>query len=186
MHKEQLMKLHQFFVYVVKEIINDDFENTNNECKKLLEIYETLDIKPHHIHRLKSEQKAAILLLSACVASYLANNMENVPKNLAKKLEENAFKHLNSCKKNIIILEEDENNGENAEKEERFKRQRERGRPDDKTPEEKEKRELRQYNVPELLQKAEILLDNNGTIEELEKKADKVFKKIESNFVFNE
>ncbi|AIJ05563.1 hypothetical protein JH146_0715 [Methanocaldococcus bathoardescens] len=118
MHKEQLMKLHQFFVYVVKEIINDDFENTNNECKKLLEIYEMLDIRPHHIHRLKSEQKAAILLLSACVASYLANNMENVPKNLAKKLEENAFKHLNSCKKNIIILEEDENNGENAEKEE--------------------------------------------------------------------
>ncbi|XRO76925.1 UPF0058 family protein [Methanocaldococcus sp. 10A] len=118
MHKEQLMKLHQFFVYVVKEIINDDFENTNNECKKLLKIYEDLDIRPHHIHRLKNEQKAAILLLSACVASYLANNMDNVPKNLAKKLEENAFKHLNSCKKNIIILEEDENNGENVEKEE--------------------------------------------------------------------
>ncbi|ADC68770.1 Protein of unknown function UPF0058 [Methanocaldococcus sp. FS406-22] len=110
MHKEQLMKLHQFFVYVVKEIMDDNLENIDNECKKLLEIYEMLDIRPHHIHRLKSEQKAAILLLSACVASYLANNMDNVPKNLAKKLEENAFKHLNSCKKNIIILEEDENN----------------------------------------------------------------------------
>ncbi|MEO2116966.1 MAG: UPF0058 family protein [Methanocaldococcus sp.] len=120
MHKEQLMKLHQFFVYVVKEIVNDDFENRNNECKKLLEIYEMLDIRPHHIHRLKSEQKAAILLLSACVASYLADNMDNVPKNLAKKLEENAFKHLNSCKKNIIILEE-ENNGENTEKEDNLK-----------------------------------------------------------------
>ncbi|XRO74614.1 UPF0058 family protein [Methanocaldococcus sp. 28A] len=118
MHKEQLMKLHQFFVYVVKEIMNDDFKN-NKECKKLFEIYETLDIRPHHIHRLKSEQKAAILLLSACVARYLADNMENVPKNLAKKLEENAFKHLNGCKKNIIILEEDENNGKNVEKEEK-------------------------------------------------------------------
>jgi len=104
------MKLHQFFVYVVKEIMDDNLENIDNECKKLLEIYEMLDIRPHHIHRLKSEQKAAILLLSACVASYLANNMDNVPKNLAKKLEENAFKHLNNCKKNIITLEEDENN----------------------------------------------------------------------------
>jgi len=112
------MKLHQFFVYVVKEIMDDNLENTDNECKKLFKIYEMLDIRPHHIHRLKSEQKAAILLLSACVASYLANNMDNVPKNLAKKLEENAFKHLNSCKKNIIILEENENNGESAEKEE--------------------------------------------------------------------
>jgi hypothetical protein len=115
MHKEQLMKLHQFFVYVVKEIMDDNLENIDNECKKLLEIYEMLDIRPHHIHRLKSEQKAAILLLSACVASYLANNMDNVPKNLAKKLEENAFKHLNNCKKNILILEEDENNDKKEE-----------------------------------------------------------------------
>ena len=107
------MKLHQFFVYVVKEIMDENnLETTNNECKKLLEIFETLDIRPHHIHRLKSEQKAAILLLSACVASYLANNMDNVPKNLAKKLEENAFKHLNNCKKNLIILDENKNNGE--------------------------------------------------------------------------
>ena len=109
------MKLHQFFVYVVKEIMDDNLENIDNECKKLLEIYEMLDIRPHHIHRLKSEQKAAILLLSACVASYLANNMDNVPKNLAKKLEENAFKHLNNCKKNILILEEDENNDKKEE-----------------------------------------------------------------------
>ena len=113
MHKEQLMKLHQFFVYVVKEIMDENgLDTTNNECKKLLEMYEDLDIRPHHIHRLKSEQKAAILLLSACVASYLANNMDNVPKNLARKLEENAFKHLNNCKKNLIILDENKNNGE--------------------------------------------------------------------------
>ena len=106
------MKLHQFFVYVVKEIMDGNLEDTDNECKKLFEIYENLDIRPHHIHRLKSEQKAAILLLSACVASYLANNMDNVPINLAKKLEENAFKHLNNCKKNLIILDENKNNGE--------------------------------------------------------------------------
>ncbi|NPA62636.1 MAG: UPF0058 family protein [Methanococci archaeon] len=117
MHKEQLMKLHQFFVYVVKEIIDNDIENITNECNKLLEIYETLDIRPHHIHRLKSEQKAAILLLSACVASYLSNNMEGVPKNLAKKLEENAFKHLNNCKKNFLIHEDNENMSETAEEE---------------------------------------------------------------------
>lgn len=36
MHKEQLMKLHQFFVYVVKEIMDDNLENTDNECKNYL------------------------------------------------------------------------------------------------------------------------------------------------------
>ncbi len=103
------MKLHQFFVYVVKDINEDN--NLNRDCKELLRLYEMLDIRPHHIHRLKNEQKAAILLLSAYVASFLANNLDNVPENLAKKLKENAIKHLLICnKKNILekvnILEE--------------------------------------------------------------------------------
>ncbi len=112
MDKEQLMKLHQFFVYVVKEI-NEDNNNLNRDCKELLKLYEMLDIRPHHIHRLKNEQKAAILLLSAYVASFLANNLDNVPENLAKKLKENAIKHIIICnKKNILekigILEDND------------------------------------------------------------------------------
>ncbi|CAB3288991.1 conserved protein of unknown function [Methanocaldococcus lauensis] len=101
MDKEQLMKLHQFFVYVVKEISEDN--NLNKDCDELLKLYEMLDIRPHHIHRLKNEQKAAILLLSAYVAKFLANNLDNVPENLSKKLKENAIKHLIICKKEDIL-----------------------------------------------------------------------------------
>ncbi|ENN95656.1 hypothetical protein J422_06698 [Methanocaldococcus villosus KIN24-T80] len=97
MHKEDLMKLHQFFVYVTKELTLNS--HLDEKCKELLSIYESLDIKPHHIHRLKDEQKIAILLLASCIAYHLSKNLEGVHKNLAKKLEENAFKHLKELKK---------------------------------------------------------------------------------------
>ncbi|ADG13591.1 UPF0058 family protein [Methanocaldococcus infernus] len=95
MQKEQLMRLHQFFVYLAKEIIKDC---ENNDCKELLELYNKLEIKPHHIHRLKNEQKAAILLLSACISKCLEEEID-IPKNLSEKLKENALKYLNGVKR---------------------------------------------------------------------------------------
>ncbi len=93
------MRLHQFFVYVIKELIDDDFKNSE-ECKRLLYLYEKLDVKPHHIHRLKCEQKTAIFILSTCLAKFLYKKMD-IPKNLPEKFEENALKHLRACRKDI-------------------------------------------------------------------------------------
>ena len=87
MHKEQLMELHQFFVHVFREIVPEDYK-----CE-YLDIYKELDVMPHHIHKLKTEQRAAIFLLSACIAEYLSNEDE-FSKNLSAKLMENAFKYI--------------------------------------------------------------------------------------------
>lgn len=85
------MELHQFFVHVVRELLDDDCYDS-----EYLKIYEKLDIKPHYIHKLKVEQRAAIFLLSASIAEFLYKNGEKVPENLARRLSENAFKYLNS------------------------------------------------------------------------------------------
>ncbi|WP_456471623.1 UPF0058 family protein [Methanocaldococcus sp.] len=95
MQKEQLMRLHQFFVYICKNILKDC--NCDNSCKELLDLYNSLEIKPHHIHRLKDEQKAAVLILSAYIAKCLEKEM-GVPKNLSEKLKENALKYLEGRK----------------------------------------------------------------------------------------
>ena len=87
MHKEQLMELHQFFVHIHRELMPEDYE-----CE-YIKIYEDLDVRPHHIHKLKTEQRAAIFLLSACIAEYLSNEDE-FSKNLSAKLMENAFKYI--------------------------------------------------------------------------------------------
>jgi len=99
MNKEQLMELHQFFVHVYKELVPENYS-----CP-YLELYRKLDVKPHHIHRLKTEQSAAIFLLSACIASYIADNDDMIPKSLAVKLLENALRYLNSRSKNFEEIE---------------------------------------------------------------------------------
>ncbi len=87
MHKEQLMELHQFFVHVYRELVPEDYN-----CE-YMKIYEELDVRPHHIHKLKTEQRAAIFLLSACIAEYLSKD-DKFSKNLSIKLVENAFKYI--------------------------------------------------------------------------------------------
>ncbi len=85
MYKEQLMELHQFFIYLCNEMLPEDYE-----CE-YIKIYHQLDIRPHHIHKLKTEQKAAIFLLSACLANYIGKEDEK-SKNLSNKLCKNAIK----------------------------------------------------------------------------------------------
>lgn len=99
MNKEQLMELHQFFVHVYKELVPEDYN-----CP-YLELYRKLDVKPHHIHRLKTEQCAAIFLLAACIAHYIADNDDMVPKSLSLKLLENALRYLNARSKNFEDIE---------------------------------------------------------------------------------
>ncbi|ABR54150.1 Protein of unknown function UPF0058 [Methanococcus vannielii SB] len=88
MHKEQLMELHQFFVHVFRETVPDIMG-----CE-YLKTYEELDVKPHHIHKLKTEQRAAIFLLAACIAEGLSERDDSIPENLSKRLSDNALKYL--------------------------------------------------------------------------------------------
>lgn len=63
-----------------------------------------------------------------------------------------------------------------AEQDARFKRLFDRKRPDDESPEEKENRELEQYQIPKLIEIADILIDNNGSIKDLEDNVGKILK----------
>ena len=86
------MELHQFFVHVYRELVPKD-----NKCE-FMEIYKKLDVKPHHIHKLKTEQCAAIFLLSACIANYVSDD-DMISGTLSLKLLENAFKYMSSKSK---------------------------------------------------------------------------------------
>ena len=97
MHKEQLMELHQFFVHVHRELLPSE-----DQCK-YFKIYDDLDVRPHHIHKLKNEQIAAIFLLSACITEHLSKNGGEDYKKLSFKLVDKAFKYINPKSKNMSI-----------------------------------------------------------------------------------
>ena len=52
-----MIQLHQFLVYVLKYLAEDD--QITNDCSE----YITLKISPHHIHKTKAEHKHAIFVL---------------------------------------------------------------------------------------------------------------------------
>jgi hypothetical protein len=68
MYKDELIQLHQFLVYVLKNM--DEEYELKEECKDYL----CLNISPHHIHRTKAEHKHAIFVLSNTISEVLANN----------------------------------------------------------------------------------------------------------------
>ena len=54
MYKDEMIQMHQFLVYVLKYLAEDD--QIKNDCSE----YITLKISPHHIHKTKAEHKHAI------------------------------------------------------------------------------------------------------------------------------
>ncbi len=68
MYKDELIQLHQFLVYVLKNM--DEEYELKEECKDYL----CLKISPHHIHRTKAEHKHAIFVLSNTISEVLASN----------------------------------------------------------------------------------------------------------------
>lgn len=68
MYKDELIQLHQFLVYVLKNM--DEEYELKEECKEYL----CLNISPHHIHRTKAEHKYAIFVLSNTISEVLANH----------------------------------------------------------------------------------------------------------------
>lgn len=82
MYKDELIQLHQFLVYVLKNM--DEEYELKDECKDYL----GLNISPHHIHRTKAEHKYAIFVLSNTISEVLAHNNGGMSGNISNGLNE--------------------------------------------------------------------------------------------------
>lgn len=82
MYKDELIQLHQFLVYVLKNM--DEEYELKEECKDYL----GLNISPHHIHRTKAEHKYAIFVLSNTISEVLATNNGGMSSNISNGLNE--------------------------------------------------------------------------------------------------
>lgn len=82
MYKDELIYLHQLFIYLMNFLVD------NGASKSFFEEYSRLGISPHHIHRTKAEHKYAIFVLSHGISTVLSENDEIVPRGIAKRLGE--------------------------------------------------------------------------------------------------
>ena len=72
-----MIQLHQFLVYVLKYLAEDD--QITNDCSE----YISLKISPHHIHKTKAEHKHAIFVLCKIIAQVVADKDGNsIPENV--------------------------------------------------------------------------------------------------------
>ncbi len=78
-----MIQMHQFLVYVLKYLAeNDELEN---DCS----VYIDLNISPHHIHRTKAEHKHAIFVLANTISNVILNKEEgSIPPNVTNALQE--------------------------------------------------------------------------------------------------
>ena len=67
MYKDEMIQLHQFLVYVLKYLAEDD--QITNDCTE----YISLKISPHHIPKSKAEHKHAIFVLCKIIAQVVAD-----------------------------------------------------------------------------------------------------------------
>lgn len=78
-----MIQLHQFFVYVLKYLAEDD--QITNDCSK----YISLKISPHHIHKTKAEHKHAIFVLCKIIAQLMADkDNTSIPDNVRNSLSD--------------------------------------------------------------------------------------------------
>jgi hypothetical protein len=76
-----MIQLHQFLVYVLKYLAEDD--QISNDCSE----YITLKISPHHIHKTKAEHKHAIFVLCKIISQLIAEKEnESIPENVRNSL----------------------------------------------------------------------------------------------------
>ena len=76
-----MIQLHQFLVYVLKYLAEDD--QITNDCSE----YITLKISPHHIHKTKAEHKHAIFVLCKIISQVIADKKGNsIPENVRNSL----------------------------------------------------------------------------------------------------
>lgn len=94
MYKDEMIQLHQFLVYVLKFLAEND--QIKNDCSE----YMMLNISPHHIHKTKAEHKHAIFVLCKIIAVIIADKDANsLPINVCNSLADlvaRSEKELNS------------------------------------------------------------------------------------------
>ena len=78
-----MIQLHQFLVYVLKYLSEDD--QVTNDCSE----YISLKISPHHIHKTKAEHKHAIFVLCKIIAQVVADKENSsIPENVRNSLSD--------------------------------------------------------------------------------------------------
>ena len=78
-----MIQMHQFLVYVLKYLAEDD--QIKNDCSE----YITLKISPHHIHKTKAEHKHAIFVLCKIISVIIAEREDNpIPENVRNSLSD--------------------------------------------------------------------------------------------------
>ena len=83
MYKDEMIQLHQFLVYVLKYLAEDD--QITNDCSE----YITLKISPHHIHKTKAEHKHAIFVLCKIISEVMADKDDDaIPENVRNSLSD--------------------------------------------------------------------------------------------------
>ena len=81
MYKDEKIQLHQFLVYVLKYLEEDN--QISNDCSE----YISLKISPHHIHKTKAEHKHAIFVLCKIISEVIADkDNHSIPDNVRNSL----------------------------------------------------------------------------------------------------
>ena len=81
MYKDEMIQLHNFLVYILKYVAEND--QIKNDCGE----YIMLNISPHHIHKTKAEHKHAIFLLCKIIATIISEkDIEAIPQNVCNSL----------------------------------------------------------------------------------------------------
>jgi hypothetical protein len=81
LHKDELILMHQFLLYLCK------FFQENGVSKCYFEDYTKANIASHHIHKTKAEHEYAIFLLGKSISSALAVHGEVVPQRTVNDFE---------------------------------------------------------------------------------------------------
>ena len=85
-----MIQMHQFLVYVLKYLAEDD--QIKNDCSE----YITLKISPHHIHKTKAEHKHAIFVLCKIISELIADKEEDsIPENVRNSLSDLVVRSAN-------------------------------------------------------------------------------------------
>ncbi|MCQ2972326.1 MAG: UPF0058 family protein [archaeon] len=93
MYKDEMIRLHQFLVYVLKYVAEND--QLKNDCTE----YMSLKISPHHIHKTKAEHKHAIFVLCKLISQFInENDEESLPINIINYLNDLVIRSLNEIR----------------------------------------------------------------------------------------
>ena len=78
-----MIQVHQFLVYILKYLAEDD--QITNDCSE----YISLKISPHHIHKTKAEHKYAIFVLCKIISQLVAEkDLDAFPENVRNSLSD--------------------------------------------------------------------------------------------------